>query len=128
MTRVVCFGEALIDFLNTGRKQVERLETNDFRQFPGGAPANVAVAVAKLGGDAWFAGQVGNDQFGEFLLHSLRTYDVHTDFTPAPKWELEFVSSYDGKLTGVTQQLVNLRRPVSLLQQHADNARDCPGD
>lgn len=94
MTRVVCFGEALIDFLNTGRKQVERLETNDFRQFPGGAPANVAVAVAKLGGDAWFAGQVGNDQFGEFLLHSLRTYDVHTDFVsmhPEAKTALAFV-------------------------------------
>jgi len=94
MTRVVCFGEALIDFLNTGRERVENLETNVFRQFPGGAPANVAVAVAKLGGDAWFAGQVGNDQFGEFLVHSLQTYNVHTDFVsvhPEAKTALAFV-------------------------------------
>jgi len=94
MTRVVCFGEALIDFLNTGREQVEKLEMNDFRQFPGGAPANVAVAVAKLGGDAWFAGQVGNDQFGKFLLHSLQTYNVRTDFVavhPEAKTPLAFV-------------------------------------
>ena len=47
MKRVVCFGEALIDFLNTGREQAGELALNCFTQFPGGAPANAAVAVAK---------------------------------------------------------------------------------
>ena len=54
---LLCFGEALIDFLHTGSVQADGLDLPDFRQFPGGAPANVAVAFSKLGGQAWFAGQ-----------------------------------------------------------------------
>lgn len=78
MKRVVCFGEALIDFLNTGQQREGDLQVNCFKQYPGGAPANAAVAVAKLGGKAAFAGQVGNDQFGHFLLEALRSYAVDT--------------------------------------------------
>ncbi len=78
MSRVICFGEALIDFLNTGQQQEGDMLLNCFTQFPGGAPANAAVAVAKLGGEAAFAGQVGDDQFGHFLLDALKTYGVDT--------------------------------------------------
>jgi fructokinase len=78
MTGVLCFGEALIDFLNTGSTAEGPINIPDFRQFPGGAPANVAVAIGKLGGDARFAGQVGNDTFGRFLKGALETYEVDT--------------------------------------------------
>ncbi len=78
---MVCFGEALIDFLNTGQEQEGELSLNSFTQFPGGAPANAAVAAAKLGGNAAFAGQVGDDQFGHFLIDSLRLYGVDTSLT-----------------------------------------------
>ncbi len=78
MAAVTCFGEALIDFLNTGYQTEGPINIPDFRQFPGGAPANVAVAIAKLGGDARFAGQVGNDTFGHFLKSSLEAYEVDT--------------------------------------------------
>ena len=44
MKRVVCFGEALIDFLNTGQQQEGDLSLNQFTQFPGGAPANASGA------------------------------------------------------------------------------------
>ena len=57
MKRVVCFGEAVIDFLNTGQLREGEMSRNSFTQFPGGAPANAAVAVAK---------QVGDDPFGHF--------------------------------------------------------------
>ncbi len=78
MKRVVCFGEALIDFLNTGQQREGGMSLNCFTQYPGGAPANAAVAVAKLGGNASFAGQVGDDQFGHFLMEALESYDVDT--------------------------------------------------
>lgn len=78
MKKILCFGEALIDFLNTGHTPEGPLQIANFRQFPGGAPANVAVAVAKLGGVAAFAGQVGNDHFGRFLQQTLDTYGVDT--------------------------------------------------
>jgi fructokinase len=92
--QVVCFGEALIDFLNVGSTQDGLLTLNQFTQFPGGAPANAAVAVAKLGGQAKFVGQVGNDPFGHFLIQSLNRYQVDTQFTyvhPSAKTALAFV-------------------------------------
>ncbi len=81
MRPVLCFGEVLIDFLNTSRKQDGDLALNSFTQYPGGAPANVAVAVARLGGESRFAGQVGADPFGEFLLNALELFGVDTTFT-----------------------------------------------
>ncbi len=81
MRPVLCFGEVLIDFLNTSRNQEGELALNSFTQYPGGAPANVAVAVSRLGGESRFAGQVGADPFGEFLLNALELYGVDTTFT-----------------------------------------------
>lgn len=43
---------------------------------PGGAPANAAVAAAKLGADAGFVGCVGKDAFGAFLGSTLVTQGV----------------------------------------------------
>ncbi len=94
MKPVICFGEALIDFLNTGTMEDGGLSLPNFRQYPGGAPANAAVAVAKLGGDAHFAGQVGDDSFGHFLKNALGKYGVKTDtlsFHPSAKTALAFV-------------------------------------
>ena len=81
MKRIVCFGEVLIDFLNTSSSSEGKIPFNNFTQYPGGAPANVAVAIAKLGGQSAFAGQVGDDAFGHFLLGALRAYDVDTSLT-----------------------------------------------
>lgn len=94
MSAITCFGEALIDFLNTGKQQEGPIAIPDFRQFPGGAPANVAVAIGKLGGHARFAGQVGDDTFGRFLEASLETYDVDTSCLlkhPSAKTAMAFV-------------------------------------
>lgn len=67
---VCCFGEILIDFLQDPQ------QNEVFRRFAGGAPANVAVAVAKLGGRSKFIGMVGQDMFGEFLTAQLKHYGV----------------------------------------------------
>jgi len=80
MKSVICFGEALIDFLNTSKQTEGLLQLNNYRQYPGGAPANAAVAIAKLGGNAYLAGQVGDDAFGDFLINALTQYQVKTDF------------------------------------------------
>ena len=94
MSRVVCFGEALIDFLNKGQQLDGELMLISFTQYPGGAPANAAVAVARLGGRAAFAGQVGDDAFGHFLLRALRRYGSFFQDTGG-KWI--FVVTPDGK-------------------------------
>jgi fructokinase len=71
---ILCFGEALIDFHSEGRD--ERGFPRSFVPFAGGAPANVAVAVARLGGHGAFAGMLGKDLFGDFLLDSLQQAGV----------------------------------------------------
>lgn len=90
---IVCFGEALIDFLAQPPQSAD--SPRAFLQFAGGAPANVAVAVARLGGDAQFVGMLGSDMFGDFLLNSLREEGVGTSFvtrTDQAKTALAFVA------------------------------------
>jgi len=98
MKPVICFGEALIDFLNTGAQADGCLSLKNYRQYPGGAPANAAVAVAKLGGNAYFAGQVGNDVFGHFLEQALEKYGVNVSYLskhPHASTALAFVTLDD---------------------------------
>lgn len=54
---VVCFGELLIDFVPTVNG-VSLAEASAFKKAPGGAPANVAVGIARLGGSSAFIGKV----------------------------------------------------------------------
>jgi fructokinase len=92
MGDIICFGEALIDFLATGGGSGA---PRAFVQHAGGAPANAAVAVAKLGGAAECAGMLGTDMFGDFLLQSLREAGVgtrHVRRTGEAKTALAFVS------------------------------------
>ncbi|MDC8830273.1 carbohydrate kinase family protein [Alteromonas gilva] len=92
--QVLCMGEALIDMLsNKGQPGID--DSNEsFRKFAGGAPANVAVAVAKLGGNSALLGKLGNDQFGHYLMKTLADLGVTTTFTTysdAGKTALAFV-------------------------------------
>lgn len=54
---VVCFGEMLIDFVPTVNG-LSLAESPAFKKAPGGAPANVAVGIARLGGSSAFIGKV----------------------------------------------------------------------
>lgn len=54
---VVCFGEMLIDFVPT-ISGLSLAEAPAFKKAPGGAPANVAVGIARLGGSSAFIGKV----------------------------------------------------------------------
>lgn len=66
MADIVCLGEALIDFVCM-EAGVSLVQANHFEKNPGGAPANVAVGLARLGGKSAFLGKVGADEFGVFL-------------------------------------------------------------
>ncbi|WP_257208899.1 carbohydrate kinase [Bacillus sp. AFS031507] len=80
MTRnlsVVCVGELLIDFFCTDI-DMDLIKGRQFLKSAGGAPANVAAAIAKLGGGAAFCGKVGKDPFGVFLKQTLDAANVDT--------------------------------------------------
>ncbi len=90
---IVCFGQALIDML--ARPATTPDTPRQFLEYPGGAPANVAVAVARLGGRARFLGMLGEDMFGDLLLGELRAAGVDVSYvrrTAAAKTALAFVS------------------------------------
>ena len=71
MPDVICLGELLIDVCAIER-DVSLAEARTFQRAPGGAPANVAVGVVRLGTSAAFIGAVGNDPFGHYLESVLR--------------------------------------------------------
>ncbi|KAK4280429.1 hypothetical protein QN277_012054 [Acacia crassicarpa] len=73
---VVCFGEMLIDFVPT-EAGVSLAEAPAFKKAAGGAPANVAVGISRLGGSSAFIGKVGKDEFGYMLADILKKNNVN---------------------------------------------------
>ena len=72
MARVWVTGDAVVDLIPNG-------ETN-YLKCPGGAPANVAVAISRLGGDSAFFGRVGQDPLGRFMKQVLQDEGVDTHY------------------------------------------------
>lgn len=75
MTDITSIGEILIDLT---QQNINEQNIPCYLANPGGAPANLAVAAAKLGASAAFIGKVGNDSFGKQLIACLKEYGVNT--------------------------------------------------
>lgn len=85
--KVLCIGEALIDMICTDRGS--RLsDGQNFLKKAGGAPANVAAAIAALGGEVDMAAKVGKDPFGQHLIDLLNEMGVST------KWIVQDPNSF----------------------------------
>lgn len=78
MGKLLSIGEILIDFIPL-QKGAALKDVVYFERFPGGAPANVAVAVAKFSGNASMITKLGQDAFGDFLMEQLKESGVQTD-------------------------------------------------
>ncbi|KDP43855.1 hypothetical protein JCGZ_20865 [Jatropha curcas] len=91
---IVSFGEMLIDFVPTV-SGVSLAEAPGFLKAPGGAPANVAIAVSRLGGKSAFVGKLGDDEFGHMLAGILKQNGVIGDginFDKGARTALAFVT------------------------------------
>jgi fructokinase len=91
---VITCGELLIDFVAT-EVGVLLSQASLFQKAPGGAPANVAVGLARLGRRVGFMGQVGDDEFGHFLADTLSSNAVDIAclrFSTQARTALAFVS------------------------------------
>jgi fructokinase len=80
--KVLCIGEALIDMICTDRGS-RLADGQNFLKKAGGAPANVAAAIAALGGQVDMAAKVGKDPFGQHLIDLLHEMGVNT------KWVIQ---------------------------------------
>jgi fructokinase len=74
---ILCVGEALIDMICTDKGSALS-DGNHFLKKAGGAPTNVAAAIAALGGTVSIAAKVGNDPFGKHLRDQMLHFGVDT--------------------------------------------------
>ena len=89
---LAALGEILIDFTYAGKSADGK---NLFEENPGGAPANCAAALAKLGGKSAFIGMTGEDSFGKDLKACLESLEINTSglcSTASQHTTLAFVS------------------------------------
>lgn len=94
MADIVCFGDLLIDFVPT-ESGLSMADVPAFKKAPGGAAANVAVGLARLGVKSAFIGKVGDEAFGHFLAQTLIDDGVDTSalrFDPKSRTALAFVT------------------------------------
>lgn len=70
MSKIWVLGDAVVDLIPDG--------DNHYLRCAGGAPANVAVGVSRLGVEAGFIGRVGNDPLGKFMQQTLQAEKVST--------------------------------------------------
>jgi len=74
MISLLSYGEILVDFLPNSA------DASSYMPLAGGAPANVAVAFSKLGGESYFAGGLSTDNFGAMLMNKLSDEGVDTTY------------------------------------------------
>lgn len=92
--KVICIGELLMDMICTDPGVTLEMGQH-FLKKPGGAPANVAAAIAALGGEIAIAACVGNDPFGRQLIDEMKLFGVDTRYVRIDKEKfttLAFVS------------------------------------
>ncbi|MBL7740884.1 MAG: carbohydrate kinase [Chitinophagaceae bacterium] len=75
MKKILCIGEALIDMICTDKGKLLS-DGQNFLKKPGGAPTNVAAAIAALGGQVELAAKVGADPFGKHLVDVMKSFGV----------------------------------------------------
>ena len=67
---VFTIGELLVDMIATDYS--DNFNCNTYSKHFGGSPANIAINVQKLGGNASISASVGKDGLGDFLINNLK--------------------------------------------------------
>ncbi len=92
MATAISFGELLVDMVSPADASLG--EATTFLKAPGGAPANVAVGLQKLGVPTAFIGMVGDDPFGDHLRDVLKSEGVDTSPLLSHSRSAHFYSVY----------------------------------
>jgi fructokinase len=129
LPEVITLGELLIDFVST-ESGVSLIEAPAFQKAAGGAPANVAVGLSRLGIRSGFIGKVGEDDFGYFLARTLEQNGVEISglrYSGHARTMLAFVSvAADGERDFMFYRHPSadmLLRPEELDYDHIGSAR-----
>lgn len=79
MWKLCTIGEALIDFVPI-KKGFHLADVSQFERVAGGAPANVAAAFAKCGGESMLLTKLGVDAFGDHIIEKLAECGVDCSY------------------------------------------------
>ena len=138
MKKILCVGEALIDMICIDKGKALS-EGENFLRKPGGAPTNVAAAIAALGGQVELVTKIGTDPFGKYLIEVMQSFGVSTQWMfqdPAYFTTFAFVSlmengerdfyfnrGADGQLTRmeIDQKILMNVTKSEVLQDHWNN-------
>lgn len=74
--KVLCPGEALIDFVAIQKNTLDRVTT--FEKMAGGAPLNAAAVMNQFGVESYFMGAIGDDPFGNYLVKTINQLGVNS--------------------------------------------------
>src|SRR6267142_491618 len=102
MKKILCIGEALIDMICTD-KGSSLSDGNNFLKKAGGAPTNVAAAIAALGGNVELAAKVGADPFGKHLIDVMQSFGLSTKWVIHDEFSIVHFGSATGFLPGPLQ-------------------------
>ena len=112
MKYIINLGEILIDIIPTASV---RLGETCYAPHPGGAIANVAVAIARLGGASRFIGGIAEDEFGRLLMQVLADNHVDTQY-------VQVIKGTSTAIALVTLQAAGQRRFTFFRQETADSS------
>lgn len=110
--KVWVLGDAVVDLLPENE--------GCLRKCPGGAPANVAVGVARLGGNSGFIGRVGDDPFGHFMLMTLKQEKVDIAYMSLDSEQRTSTVVVDLNEQGERTFTFMVRPSADLFLQHGD--------
>ncbi|MEW9052261.1 MAG: sugar kinase [Neobacillus sp.] len=96
---VLSVGEILIDMISTDYS--DNFESTSYNQFFGGAPANIAMNVNKLGANSIIASAVGKDGLGQFLINKIKSEGLDTSYIEQVDYSTSMVMITKSKSTPV---------------------------
>lgn len=79
MVEVITIGEPLALFASTDLN-MNLTSSSDFKKFLAGAEVNFAIGTKRLGHSVEYLSQVGNDPWGDFIIHELQKNYINTTF------------------------------------------------
>jgi sugar/nucleoside kinase (ribokinase family) len=123
---LLAIGETLVDFISVEQTDWLRNATT-FRRYLGGSPANIAVNVAKLGGEAAVISKTGIGAFAQFAKSELQRHGVAVDYLIMDhrnRTTVAFVSSTSGSPDfEIARSGDDLLRPEEVPEEAVERAR-----
>ena len=123
---VLAVGETLVDFISVEQTDWLRNATT-FRRYLGGSPSNIAVNVAKLGGESAVVSKTGIGAFAQFIKSELQRHGVSTEYLVMDhrnRTTVAFVSSTSGRPDfEIARSGDYLLRPEEVPEEAVERAR-----